>query len=185
MSTHVQRIRHPKRSPRSSAAGWFAVAAAVSGLAGCTADHAHAGHPNTPVTRVTTVTTTSMLAGPSGASPGRRLASPDTTASGTAHGCSGAGGIVVTLTAFPDGMQPNLGCVIVTGRQRLRVVNATNSFGQVGETITLTLRGLPNESIRKGQAVTYPQPLAQLLAPGQHLGICSCEPDSRFDVWVK
>jgi len=182
MNTHVPHVSHLDRLPRSPFAGGIAVIAGVALLAGCTRADVHVGHPITPVHAITTTPT---AAGPTGLTPGLSRARPDTTSSGTAHGCSGARGSVVTLTAFPDGMQPNLGCVIVTGRQRLRVVNATNSFGQVGETITLTLRGLPHETVRKGTTLTYSQPPAQLLAPGQHLGICSCEPDSRFDVWVK
>jgi hypothetical protein len=182
MNTHVPHVRHLDLLPRSSFAVGIAVVVGVGSLASCTGAGVHVGHPTTPVHALTATPT---LVGPSGLPAGRSLASPDMTSSGTAHGCSGAGGALVTLTVFPDGMQPNLGCVIVTGRQRLRVVNATNSFGQVGETITLTLRGLPSETIGNGRTLTYPQPPAQLLAPGQHLGTCSCEPDSRFDVWVK
>jgi hypothetical protein len=89
------------------------------------------------------------------------------------------------MTVNPDGVEPNLGCVVLTAGQDLRVSNSTNGFGQPGETITISVRGLPTETIAKGHTVTYPRPPADVLAPGQHFGVCSSEPGSQIDIWIR
>ena len=113
------------------------------------------------------------------------LASPDYTGTGTAHGCAPQPGTTLSLTANPDGFQPNLGCVALRPGQRLEVKNNTNGFGQVGASITMSMRGLPSIRVARGETVAYPKPISSYLAPGQHYGICACPPgNANFDLWV-
>jgi hypothetical protein len=111
-------------------------------------------------------------------------ATPDTTFTGTAHGCTGQVGATVTLTANPDGFAPNLGCVGIRSSQRLRIVNNTNGYGQTGKTITVGVRGLPTLTIPPGSSATYAASIGSYLAPGQHFGTCSCGPHVDFDIVV-
>jgi hypothetical protein len=112
------------------------------------------------------------------------LASADYTGTGTAHGCLGEkGSAIVTLTANPDGMQPNGGCIQVAHGQRIRIVNNTSGFEQVGAPMTVMMRGLPTITIGVAKSYTYPKSISAYLAPGQHFGTCTCEPGSQFDIW--
>jgi hypothetical protein len=90
------------------------------------------------------------------------------------------------MTVNPDGIAPNLGCVQVGDGQRLRIVNNTSGFGYQGETIRLTVPGLPAVTVPRHAAWTSPEPISSRLAVGRHLGTCSCGSDGpwSFIVWV-
>jgi hypothetical protein len=109
------------------------------------------------------------------------LVPPDSTSTETAHGCSPDKTPVITFTIDPDGMLP--GCAIVSGTQRLRLVNATNAFHQHGATVTVHFAGLPPRALKIGQSTTYDMPFGTYLAPGQHYGQVS--DGNVFLVWLK
>ncbi len=111
------------------------------------------------------------------------LAPPDSTATETARGCSPYKAPIVTLTIDPDGMRPD--CAIVGATQRLRLVNATNSYHQHGVTVTVHFAGLPPRTLKIGQATTYDTPFGTYLAPGQHYLQVSNFGSSNFPIWLK
>jgi hypothetical protein len=79
-----------------------------------------------------------------------------------------------------------LGCVQIGGKQRLRIVNNTNGFGYQGETIRMSVRGLPTLTVPRHTSVTFPEPISSRLAVGQHFGTCTCGSEGPwgFVVWV-
>jgi len=118
--------------------------------------------------------------------PAAQLASADYLGTDTAHGCGRQNGPIVTMTVNPDGIAPSLGCVQMGGEQRLRIVNNTNGFGYQGQTIRMSVRGLPTLTVPRGTSWTSPEPISSRLAAGQHFGTCTCGSDEpqRFVVWV-
>jgi hypothetical protein len=118
--------------------------------------------------------------------PAAQLASADYLGTDTVHGCGRQNGLIVTMTVNPDGIAPSLGCVQIGGEQRLRIVNNTNGFGYQGETIRVTVRGLPTLTVPRDTPWTSPEPISSRLAVGQHFGTCACGSDEpwRFVVWV-
>ena len=63
---------------------------------------------------------------------------------------------------------PSPRCTKVRPGQLLRIVNSTNSDGQAGEAITVTLRGFDPTTLQPGEGYTFPKPLSDVLAPGYH-----------------
>jgi hypothetical protein len=114
--------------------------------------------------------------------PSSLLASPDTTLF-PAHGCGVDNSPIITVTVNPDGPVPN--CAIVTGTQRLRVVNATNAFSQPGMPITVTFGRLQARVLQRGQSTIYSSAFGDYLAPGEHYLDTSNSPGSGIVIWLK
>lgn len=110
------------------------------------------------------------------------LASPDTTLA-PARGCRQETTSTVTVTINPDTPMPD--CVIVSASQRLRVVNATNAFGQRGSAITARFADLGPRVIDRGQSATFGQPFGDYLAHGQHFLWVSYYPGADIVIWLK
>lgn len=115
-------------------------------------------------------------------SPNKALASPDTTLP-PARGCSREATSVVTVKINPDTPVPD--CVIVTGSQRLRVVNATSAFGQRGSVISVRFAGLPARTIDRDQSTTFAERFGDYLAVGEHFLKVSAFPGSNIVVWLR
>lgn len=165
------------------------VAILAVGLSGCTSGRTVTARSTPSAASPTTSASSPSMASrtPSSVTPALvgGLASPDYTGTGTAHGCRPQPGTTLSLTADPDGFLPNLGCVQLRPGQRLEVKNNTNGFGQVGASITMSMRGLPSIRLQRGEAASYSKPISDYLAPGQHYGVCACpEGSENFEIWV-
>jgi len=58
--------------------------------------------------------------------------------------------------------------VTVTGTQHLKVVNASNQFGQTGRTISVSFASFPPRRVAIGATTTFDQNFGSYLAPGVH-----------------
>jgi hypothetical protein len=80
--------------------------------------------------------------------------------------CGPVVGALVVIAANPDTPSPR--CVTVTGSQHLKVVNASNQFGQTGTTITVSFASFPPRQVPVGATTTFDQNFGSYLAPGVH-----------------
>jgi hypothetical protein len=101
----------------------------------------------------------------SSATPTPVLVPPDL--GGPAAGaCGDVSTDVVTVLLNPDVPSPR--CTTVHVGQKLRITNATGSFGAVGKVVTITLKGFAPVTLQVGESYTFPKPLSDVLAPGYH-----------------
>ena len=82
----------------------------------------------------------------------------------------------MVITANPDTPSPR--CVTVGGTQHLKVVNASNQFGQTGRTITVSYAAFPPRQVAVDASTTFDQDFGNYLAP--HSGITAPTASSRF-----
>jgi len=84
----------------------------------------------------------------------------------TAGICARPAESTVTIVINPDTAAPR--CTLVRRDQFLKIVNSSNSFGQPGEAITVTLPGGVQRRIGVGDSFLVDRPFGAYLAPGVH-----------------
>ncbi len=84
---------------------------------------------------------------------------------GAAGACGRAHGEIPTLTIEPDVPSPR--CLVVSPRQRLRVLNETGAEGAQGAKITIDFAGF-HAAIPLGESVILEDRLGTYLMPGSH-----------------
>jgi hypothetical protein len=80
--------------------------------------------------------------------------------------CGRSSGTLVEVLLVADVPSPR--CAKVTADQQLRVVNATNTFGQPGRTLTVVFGSFPPRQLAVGQATLFAADFGTYLAPGVH-----------------
>jgi hypothetical protein len=103
----------------------------------------------------------------------------DTPAAGA---CGGADGYA-TVETNPDVPLPR--CLIVTARQKLRVVNTSNRFGEPGRSVLVTFAGFAPRRLAVGEATVFDRPFGEYLAKGVHTVHLSLFRGSGTEVWLK
>jgi hypothetical protein len=171
-------------SCRVRIAAWATCLGLIGVLTACAATQHASSEKSSPATA--RAASTPAASTPAASTPATQHPSADYSGTNTAHGCGRQNGPIVTMTVNPDGIAPSLGCVQIGGAQRLRIVNNTSGFGYKGETIRMSVRGLPALTVQRHTAWTSPEPISSSLAVGQHFGTCTCGSDEpwRFVVWV-
>jgi hypothetical protein len=101
-------------------------------------------------------------------------------ASGT---CEPSPGAVATVRLDLDTPDPR--CIIVSSRQRLRVVNTSAGYGQHGRTVTITMAYFPPRVLKVRAATTFHRPVGQYLAPGVHDLHVSLYGGGGPEIWLK
>jgi hypothetical protein len=102
-----------------------------------------------------------------------------------AAGVCGAGnGFLATLETNPDTPLPR--CLVVSPRERLRVVNTSARFGQKGQDVTVTFAGFAPRRLGSGEATIFETPVGAYLEPGVHdLHISLYRGSGGGEVWLK
>lgn len=87
-------------------------------------------------------------------------------------------GDVATVTLMPEVSAPR--CMVVTGSQQLRVVNATTT------SINVSFAG-QNHALDPGRQITFPPPLGSIWQPGVHWLRTSAYPgtDASAEIWLR
>jgi hypothetical protein len=107
-------------------------------------------------------------------------ATGDTPAAGA---CGGGANGYATVETNPDVPLPR--CLIVTARERLRVVNTSNRFGQPGRPVLVTFAGFAPRRLAVGEATVFDRPFGEYLATGVHTVHLSLFRGSGTEVWLK
>lgn len=97
--------------------------------------------------------------------------------------CGPVVGALVVITANPDTPSPR--CVTVSGTQHLKVVNASNQFGQTGKTITVSFAAFPPRQVAVGASTTFDQDFGNYLAPGVHVLHISLYGGEGAELWLR
>jgi hypothetical protein len=109
---------------------------------------------------------------------------PADGATPVAGACGASVGPYATVETNPDTPMPR--CQEITGRQRLRVVNASDRFGQPGRPIFVTFAGYRTRRLAVGQATIFDRPARSYLEPGVHDLHLSLYPGSGgAEIWLK
>jgi hypothetical protein len=101
-------------------------------------------------------------------------------ASGT---CEPSTGAIATVMLDPDIPDPR--CMIVSSRQRLRVVNTSASSGQQGKSITIRFAYFLPRVLSVRAATTFRRPVGHYLAPGVHDLHVSLYGGGGPEIWLK
>ena len=153
----------PDRIVRRTLAGL----ALLSSLIACGSTSATPSSDGIPPTSANTVTSRARVTNPAptttAASSDLDPADAQMPASGV---CGQVAGALVVIVANPDTPSPR--CVIVAGSQHLKVVNASNQFGQTGRTITVSFASFPPRRVAVGATTTFDQNFGSFLAPRVH-----------------
>jgi len=92
-------------------------------------------------------------------------------------------GALVIITANPDTPSPR--CVTVSSTQQLKVVNASNQFGQTGRTITVSFASQLPRQVAVGASTTFGQDFGNYLAPGVHVLHISLYGGDGAELWLR
>jgi hypothetical protein len=83
----------------------------------------------------------------------------------------------------PDTPDPR--CIVVSSRQRVRVVNMSAGYGQQGKSITIRFAYFPPRVLRVRAATTFHLPVGNYLAPGVHDLHVSLYGGGGPEIWLK
>jgi hypothetical protein len=97
--------------------------------------------------------------------------------------CERDTGAMATVRLDPDTPDPR--CIVVSSRQRLRVVNTSASYGQRGKSITIRFAYFPPRVLRVRAATTFRRPVGHYLAPGVHDLHASLYGGGGPEIWLK
>jgi hypothetical protein len=97
--------------------------------------------------------------------------------------CEPSAGAIVTVRLDPDIPDPR--CIVVSSRQRLRVVNSSAGYGRHGTTVTITFADLSPRVLNVRTATTFHRPLGKYLAPGVHDLQVSLYGGGGPEIWLK
>jgi hypothetical protein len=173
-------VNRPERSLGAVFAGLAVMSATLVGCGTTSAPPTTAGTAQTSANALTSAPVASHGPTTTTASPHLAAADAQAPASGV---CAKAVGVLVVITANPDTPAPR--CAIVTGGQHLKVVNASNQFGQSGKTITVSFAGFSPRQVAVGAATTFDQSFGSYLAPGVHDLHINLYSGSATAIWLR
>ncbi len=94
-----------------------------------------------------------------------------------------AAGAIATVRLDADIPDPR--CIVVSGGQRLRIVNTTASSGQHGKSITIRFASFPPRVLKVRAATTFHDPVGHYLATGVHDLHVSVYGGGGPEIWLK
>jgi len=97
--------------------------------------------------------------------------------------CARSVGSTVIIVINPDTSAPR--CTFVRPDQQLKIVNASDSFGQPGQPIAVTLPGGLQRRIRVGGSILIDRPFGAYLAPGVHRMRISLYDGGGPELWLR
>ncbi|MDX6366225.1 MAG: hypothetical protein QOK30_1301 [Nocardioidaceae bacterium] len=97
--------------------------------------------------------------------------------------CEPSTGAIATVRLGPDTPDPR--CIVVSSRQRLRVVNLSDGYGQQGKSITIRFAYVPPQVLKVRAATTFRLRVGNYLAPGVHDLHVSLYGGGGPEIWLK